>query len=158
MPIDATSVTAYIVVAADLQDNPVQTFALTELDEQCGVVSSSGEVVTDAESLLIGAQLIASEIVISRSFCGWLNPVPSTDVQILGAWVRLYNGRPDLSGEPFGEYLPFGPTLDASDYGLATIADPHAMMVSEAWRRRMRETPSTHSMGLIIPSSGRSSR
>jgi hypothetical protein len=134
VPVDATSVTAYIVVAADLRDNPVRTFNLTPVDELCGVVSTSGEVITNPEGMLIGAQLIGSEIVVSRTFCSWLNPEPFRDVRVRTALVRVYNGRPDLSGYPYVEYLPYGTTLDVDDFGLPAIAESHEMRVSEDWR------------------------
>lgn len=133
VPIDATSVTAYIVVAADLRDNPRRTGPFSYVEEVCGVVTTAGEIAPATEGLFIGAQLIGEDIVVSRSFYTWVNAMPRVPVRVHEAKLRLYNGRPDLHGEPFVEYLPFGTTLDQSDYGLPSILDGHEMNVGTDW-------------------------
>lgn len=133
VPMDATSVTAYVVVAADLRDNPRRGGPFSYVEEACGVVNTAGEIAPATEGLFIGARLVGEEIVVSRSFYTWVNAMPRVPVRVHEAKLRFYNGRPDLDGEPYVEYLPYGTTLDQSDYGLASIVSGHEMRLGEDW-------------------------
>lgn len=128
VPIDATSVTAYIVVAADLRDNPVRTARLATTNALCGTVSDLGEVVSGDDAFLIGARLVADEIRIYRSFCSFRNTLPPVDLLIRSAVLTISTARrSDLDAEPRVEYLPYGTTLDEGDYGLTAIGTSREM-------------------------------
>ena len=121
IPADATSVTASVIVAADLRDNPLRTARLAITDELCGTVSTFGEITLGDNPLLIGARLIGEDIHRYRSFCSFHNSLPQVDLRISTAKLRIYTGR-DQDGEPYVEPLPFGATIDGGDYGLPSIA------------------------------------
>jgi len=116
VPGDARFVDAYMVIAANLRENPLQTIDIHPEETLCGYASSTGYVLTDSYYL---------ETAVSdehdpdgagkRSFCTFKNFLPA-DARLFDATLRLFvqDGAWAYKAEP----LDFGTSLDASDYWL----------------------------------------
>ena len=115
-PGDARFVDAYIVVAANLRENPLQTIEINPEETLCGYASSSGYVLTDSWYLETAVtDEHEQDGAGKRSFCTFKNFLPS-DARLFQATLRLFiqDGAWAFKAEP----LDFGTSLDASDYWL----------------------------------------
>jgi hypothetical protein len=117
IPIDATRVTAYIVVAADLRSNRQLTFPIYAT--QCGQVQSDGG--PSGFGGFVAGQIDSDPLRIARVFCIFDNALGS-NVLVSGGELRVtwVQANTDLRAE----YLDFGSTIDNEDYDLPSIADP----------------------------------
>jgi len=119
IPVGATSVTAYIVVAEDLRPNPPVTFPV--FASQCGEVESDGSGSGFGE-VQVG-QVAADPAVVSRAFCSFTNALGS-DALLIGGELRITQLAGTVGSRLRAEYLDFGPTIDNEDYDLPSIAAP----------------------------------
>lgn len=121
IPIGATSVDAYIVVAADLRPNRPVTFPVYA--SQCNEVQSDGGI-SPFGGIQVG-RVIDDPVRVSRAFCTFDNPMPG-DARLLSAQLRLtVLGAHDSPGTLQAEYLDFGPTIEQEDYDLPSVAGAH---------------------------------
>ncbi len=109
IPVGATTVSAYLVVAADLRDNRPFRDVLDGSRELCGNVTSAGVVSLDPIKLQIGPTI--------RAFCTFENTLGRFDPAqfvVVSATLRLF-------GDPSGtiEQVDYGTTLDAEDFDLS---------------------------------------
>jgi hypothetical protein len=104
---NANSVAAYIVVAADLRDNPIQTLTILPEPENCSYHARGEEKFRiDPDTLTV------SNIVDFRSLCSFdLHGVP-TGVGILSANLRVFQTDAFGAAEALGQVL-----VDHMDYG-----------------------------------------
>ena len=115
IPIDATRVTAYIVVAADLRPNRQVTFPV--FASQCNDVKSDGTF-GNLPELEVGR---LHDDPVKRAFCIFDNPLPSDALLVTGEIrVTFTQG----GGNVRAEYLDFGPTIDVEDFDLPSTTDP----------------------------------
>jgi hypothetical protein len=120
VPIGATAITTYVVVAADLRENPFRTFHSPPILDLCGSVTGEG-VVGDMLTRLITGSVSSS---VYRGFCTF-NGLPS-NVIIHSATLRV-NIIEGFHAEPGAEYLDYGSALEADDYGLPATHDFHEL-------------------------------
>jgi hypothetical protein len=112
---NANTVAAYIVVAADLRDNPIQTLTILPEPENCSYHESGDPVLhLNPEILRVGG------IVRYRSVCSFsLQSVPA-GVDILSADFRVFQteGSIGTAGDPqvIVDHVDYG-TLEAGDFG-----------------------------------------
>jgi hypothetical protein len=118
IPIDATRVTAYIVVAADLRPNRQVTFPV--FTSQCQNVASDGSLVVPD---LQAGRVRTDPLVISRPFCIFDNPLPRDALLITGE-MRITFIAGSGGGNIRAEYLDFGPTIEPEDFALPSISTP----------------------------------
>lgn len=133
VPVDAQESTAYVVVAADLRDNPWVTVTLRALDEVvlpdpdlCGMIDGSGQVYHTSRIRIAAADPVTG--FRSVGFCAFSRALlPNVPLEIHDAELRLdrwTDGSPGMGGTFFAELLDYGPTLDATDYALPTPPAP----------------------------------
>lgn len=129
---NAQTVAAYIVVAADLRDNPIQTLAILPEPENCSYHARGEDIVRIDPELLV-----VSNVVDFRSLCSFsLQGLPA-GVEILSATLRVFQIEATGSVEDLGpvkvDHMDYG-TLDpdfsdysrtalTSDIGIFPIAD-----------------------------------
>jgi hypothetical protein len=123
---DAQSVSVYVVVAADLRDNPLQEITLTGNPNLCGLAEKSfttGNVFVLAGSVIaVGPRDGQQTGRVDRGFCGFDLP----DVRVAQATLQVYQeqvtGTPYVMGDVMiVDHLDFGPSIDAGDYDLAPL-------------------------------------
>jgi hypothetical protein len=113
IPIGATGVSAYIVVAADLRNNRPFPLVLPASRELCGNVNGVGSVSVDLPRLFISLG--------TRIVCGFPNGLSQYDPAqyvVASATLRLYGAVLGLSTV---EQVDFGSALEAEDYGTPAI-------------------------------------
>jgi hypothetical protein len=120
IPIDASSVTAYIVVAADLRPNrpftfPVYASQCYELQSEPGISPFGGFQVGRVQN---------DPVLTSRVFCSFDNPLPS-DALLRGGELRITRLGGNSISTLQAEYLDFGPTIEDEDFDLPSIAALH---------------------------------
>ena len=120
VPIGATAITTYVVVAADLRENPVRTFHSPPILDLCGSVTGEG-LLTNMMTRLITGSFSSS---VYRGFCTF-NGLPA-NVIIHSATLRLHIIQ-GSHAEPGAEYLDYGSALEADDYGLPATHDWHEL-------------------------------
>jgi hypothetical protein len=118
IPIDATRVTAYIVVAADLRSNRRITFGV--FADQCTNVRNDGG---PPGGELRAGRISSDPLIIVRAFCLFDNPLPS-DALLVSGELRITFLASSASSNLQAEYLDFGPTIDAGDFDLPSISNP----------------------------------
>lgn len=104
---NANTVAAYIVVAADVRDNPIQTLTILPEPGNCSYHSRAEEVFRiDPDTLKVGT------VVDTRSLCSFeLQGVPA-GVEILSANLRVFQTQAVGAAENLGPVL-----VDHMDYG-----------------------------------------
>jgi hypothetical protein len=130
----AQSVSAYIVVAADLRDNPPETVTLLPEGPLCGWVTKvdvpfEGPVTATNPTILQISSYPSSMTSTGarRSFCsfGLSGTVPS-GVTILGGTLRLYvnhlEGEPERIAPLVVDHLDFGTSLTDDDFDVAPLS------------------------------------
>ena len=108
---NANTVAAYIVVAADLRDNPIQTLTILPEPDNCSYHAR-------AETIFrINPEVLSvSNVVDTRSLCSFVLPSLPADADILSINLRVFQI------EAFGAAENLGPVLvDHMDYG---VLDP----------------------------------
>ena len=111
---NASTVAAYIVVAADLRDNPIQTLTIRPEPENCSYHESGDPILRlNPEILRVGG------IVRFRSVCSFsLQGVPA-GMDILSADFRVFQieGDPGTAGDPqvIVDHVDYG-TLETGDF------------------------------------------
>lgn len=117
VPTDAQNITAYVVVAADLRENPPVTLSLSPINQLCGVVNANGYVAVDTSFIRV-AEVDPVTEVRTLGFCAFRRDgLPSAPLQIFRADLRLRNAS-EGTGRFYTEPLDYGATLDAADYGI----------------------------------------
>jgi hypothetical protein len=135
----AQSVSASIVVAADLADRAPTTLSIRGGGSQCGTLSGYGgvpsTVATDVLNLFVGARRDGSGTYVQRSFCTIGLGASLQDKLILDARLEMYQ-RGDDTGSPFEElgsvlveHVSYGESLDLDDYD-ATPLQPTVGVLS----------------------------
>lgn len=120
IPIGATRVETYVVVAADLRPNRPITFPV--FASECGELTSDGGI-SPFGGFQVG-RVTDEPPRMSRVFCSFDNPMP-TDARLLGSQLRItLLERRDSPGRLQAEYLDFGPSLEQEDYDLPSVAVP----------------------------------
>ncbi|HKP15103.1 MAG TPA: hypothetical protein VJT85_03535 [Gemmatimonadaceae bacterium] len=116
VPGDARFVDAYVVMAANLRENPLQTSEIRPEDTLCGYASSSGYVLADSYYLETAvSDEHEQDGAGKRSFCSFKNFLPA-DARLFEATLRLF--VVDFAAAFNAEPLDYGTSLDASDYWL----------------------------------------
>jgi hypothetical protein len=118
---NANTVAAYIVVSADLRDNPIQTLTILPEPGNCSYHSRAEEVFRiDPDTLKVGT------VVDTRSLCSFdLHGVPA-DVEILSANLRVFQieagGAVENLGPVLVDHMDYGTLdLDFLDYSRAAL-------------------------------------
>ena len=111
---NANTVAAYIVVAADLRDNPIQTLTIVPEPENCSYHESGDPTLRlNPEILRVGG------IVRYRSVCSFLLQDVPAGVDILSADFRVFQIEGDIgtAGDPqvLVDHVDYG-TLEAGDF------------------------------------------
>lgn len=123
----AHTVSAYIVVAADLRDNPVQTAVILGNPNACGTVelrrSTSEASSSTGFPLTVGNRDELVDGRVDRGFCSF----DLGDRYILDATLRVVQFEADADSYMGGDvvvvdHVDFGPTLDGSDFDLVPLA------------------------------------
>ena len=125
---NAHTVSAYVVVAADLRDNPQTTLTIEGDADRCGRVSDEIPYDPSAPLTLLGDIKVAYDGFYAeraRGFCSFdLAGVPQ-NAEVLLATLRLYQrvavGAYDVLGPVVIDHMDYG-TLDDSDWGRAALA------------------------------------
>jgi hypothetical protein len=118
VPGDAKFVDAYMVIAANLRENPTRFSEIRPEQTLCGYASSTGYVLANSYYL---ETAVTDEHdpdgAGKRSFCTFKNSLPP-DARLFRATLLLFavDGAAAYKAEP----LDFGTSLDASDYWLAS--------------------------------------
>jgi hypothetical protein len=117
VPVEAMGISAYIVVAADLRDNPVLTARLPAVASLCHYVAG-GEVSSEPIYLRVGRY--GPDEAFDFSFCSFTNFLPDNAV-VRSARARffLYNATSDVDLEE----VNYGDELEASDVDLPAVRD-----------------------------------
>jgi hypothetical protein len=130
----AQSVSAYLVVAADLRDNPPETVTLLPEGPLCGWVTKvdppfDGTVTATNPTILQISSYPSSmnSTGARRSFCSFsLSGAVPTGVTVLGGTLRLYvnhlDGEPDRIAPLVVDHLDFGTSLTDDDFDVAPIS------------------------------------
>ncbi len=122
----AQNVSVFIVVAADLRDNPAQEITLTGNPDFCGLVEksfTSGNLFPVAPTVIaVGPRDGQHTGRVDRGFCGFDLP----DVRVEQATLRLF--QEEVQGTPYAsddfitvDHLDLGGSLDGGDYDLAPL-------------------------------------
>lgn len=134
---NAHSLQAYIVVAADLRDNPPLTLTLSGEPSLCGFVGNTvgalapSPIGVGAAAIpLVGPQLL-------RGFCSFdFSSVPP-GASVLSANLRFYQS--EVFGDPYGvlgdllvDHLDYGAVLDAGDFDLAALESTIGTIATDA--------------------------
>jgi hypothetical protein len=126
----AHSVSVYIVVAADLRDNPVQTLTLLPEGPLCGWVTDvsfgSNTVATNPTILQVASYPANfEETGARRSFCSFNFAAVPAGVTILSATLGLYVNEvlddADLIAPLIIDHLDFGTSLEDDDFDRAPL-------------------------------------
>lgn len=118
IPIDATSVTAYIVVAADLRPNRPFTFPVYA--SQCSELTDGGS--SPFGGFQVG-RVNNDPVKTSRVFCSFDPQMPS-DALLRGGELRITRLGGNSTSRIMAEYLDFGPTVEDEDFDLPSTSDP----------------------------------
>ena len=121
---NAHTVSAYIVVAADLRDNPIRTLVVPPEVEDCGILQDFGtpDERIDRNSFFFQASNFPG-IGERRSLCSFNLAALPLDADVRSATLGLYQiGRSDeiINGPVAVEHLVFG-SLDVSDFALPAL-------------------------------------
>jgi hypothetical protein len=129
----AQSVSAYLVVAADLRDNPPETVTLLPEGPLCGWVTKvdvpfDGPATATNPTILQISSYPASMTSTGarRSFCsfGFAGKVPA-GVTVLGGTLRLYvnhlDGEPERIAPLVVDHLDFGTDLTDDDFDIGSL-------------------------------------
>jgi hypothetical protein len=118
----AQNVSAYIVVAADLRDNPQQTATIAPEAANCGDIDHFGPdllLTVDAAQIPVTAR----DGDYSRGFCSFsLGSLPS-DADVVSATLKItqyFISGPEPLGPVVIDHMDYG-TLDESDFDLAAL-------------------------------------
>jgi hypothetical protein len=129
IPASASSVTVYLVVAADLRDNPVLTRMLTAVPELCGDVN------LDLVPPLV--QVAHEYLWVSSTrigFCSFPNKLPA-GARIHSASIRLFTDILAEAEAVVVQRVNWGPVLEPSDVLLPTLNTVGRLLVEdEAYR------------------------
>ena len=123
---NAHTVTAYIVVAGDLRDNPQLELALEPVAELCGAVevnNSTGTAVAITDfPILAGPRDGQTTGRVDRGFCGFNLPDVRVDEAVLRLHQTSVSGTPYVNGDVLiVDDLRYGPTIEVGDYDLAPV-------------------------------------
>ena len=123
---NAHTVSVYIVVAADLRDNPLQETTLTGNAALCGGVEKNflnGTFVPFAGALiLVGPRDGGQTGRVVHGFCGFDLPEIVVDQAILRVFQEAVSSDPYAAGDVITvDQVDFGSALDDADYDLAPI-------------------------------------
>lgn len=116
---NAHSVSVYVVVAADLRDNPVQTVRLAATEDLCGYLLDLGSHVELGEfpEIRVGDE----SGLFARGFCSFRLPPPP--IRVEAATLALYQTNVFALPYEYGrievDHLDFGGTLDPADFLLS---------------------------------------
>jgi hypothetical protein len=146
---DAVSVSAYLVVAADLRDNPLQTVTIQSVDADDGTLYgrlTTGGTGTSccgaAAGIYVGQANLATEFGavdpgLARGFLRFgLGALPAAS-DIVGATLRVQQLSAGLqaSADPYQllgnvvvDHMDFGATIEAGDFQLVAIAPATATL------------------------------
>jgi hypothetical protein len=119
VPVAAQRVTTYVVVAADLRENPIRTFQSPPILDRCGSVGQ-----TIAGDMMLSLIVGAFRGVILRGFCTF-NGLP-TNVIIRSAVLRMHQ-EDGSAGDAGVEYLEYGETVDFEDFDLPATHTWHKL-------------------------------
>ncbi len=112
---NANTVAAYIVVAADLRDNPIQTVTILPEPDNCSYHSRG-----DPNEHINPDHLTVGNIVDFRSLCSFVLPSLPAGVDILSATLRVFRieaGGPfEGLGPVIVDHMDYGGTIDLSDW------------------------------------------
>jgi hypothetical protein len=132
VPVTATSVTAYVAVAADLRDNPVRTFRLSADGGLSGSVTREGDVLSLESLIQSGTDVyFSSTPTVYRGYLSFDNVLPQVPLVIKSAELLVYpleNGY--FTSVPDAEPLDYGATLDGEDFDLAGSGAARHMFLS----------------------------
>jgi hypothetical protein len=124
---NAHSVSVYIVVAADLRDNPIHETTMLPGAMQCGVVErrDGAETSINVAGDLFSAGFFddGNRTITWRLFCGFNLPADFAGASVKQATLRMH--QRDANGSPFPavvDHVDFGPELDAADYSTTPLA------------------------------------
>jgi hypothetical protein len=133
---NAHTVVAYVLVAGDLRDNPVQEALLPPVAALCGTVEiniSNASAVAVPDFPVIAGPRDGDFGRLDRGFCAFALP----DVRVEHASLRLYQGS--ISGTPYDngdvvvvDEMAYGPELDTGDYDLAALDEEIGVLSTDA--------------------------
>jgi hypothetical protein len=132
VPAATTTISAYVVVAADLRDNPVRTTRLNASPDISGMIGQNDEGIAvfpngAFNQLEVGSSLLLSGgYVRLRTFLSFRNFLPR-GARIVAADLRVYS---ESFGAPVVDLLDYGTTLDDTDYDLTGTTDLLQMLLS----------------------------
>jgi hypothetical protein len=126
---NAHSVSVYIVVAADLRDNPIHEVTLTRSAQQCGTIMETDEprYYLFGDGVVAGRQNPSSGQRTYRGYCGFDLPPELAGASILQATLRMY--QVSVDGSPYPEsalvvdHIDFGPALDVNAWQTSPITE-----------------------------------
>jgi hypothetical protein len=130
---NAHSVSVYVVVAADLRDNPLLEAVLIGSLAQCGNVQEITYLNDDSREVEVTLDIRTGQVenltrrLVETAFCGFDMPALAMHGRILQATLRLYHD--DDAGNPYAQshvvvdHMDFGATLDLDDLVLDPLAE-----------------------------------
>jgi len=124
VPADAKKITAYLVIAANLRDNPILRTEQSATGDLCGYVFSTGEVFRNNRLMVV--DIGEGGNTAARGFCSFLNVFPmGTPVEIVRASLGFFPYTDDYLGYPARapadftvELLDYGSTMESTDFTL----------------------------------------
>jgi hypothetical protein len=140
VPNAAQTVTAYIVIAADLRDNPVRTAELGPVNALCGMTGEfegfDPSVRTDWLYIYVSRNFTAQGQNVG--FCSFSNGLPA-GARVVRAKLRMFRYNATIGVT--AEHVDYGTTLEVSDSHLAalstlgqlTIEDPSYSSADSYW-------------------------
>jgi hypothetical protein len=131
IPANATGVTLYVVVSADLRDNPWRTAILPTVEELCGMIDFYEEEPRVIMPNYPGDQLL---YVDSKriTFCSFRNTLPG-GVRVQSAGLRVFSWGGLLGdGDVMAQRVNWGPTLEPSDVLLPTLNTQRSFAIEDA--------------------------
>ena len=128
------SVSVYVVVAADLRENPLQTVRLSASDEACGYLTELGDqiVLGTASDIRFGDDLNTGTS--GRGFCSFA--LPASTIHVEAAMLEVHQtmvlSTPYQNAAAVVDHLDIGSTLDISDWDRGSISAAFGTISSDA--------------------------